>query len=321
MNIRSIFGWAIFLVIVGMIIHQLPSIPGRIYFIKGHRHYSSRQYQAAAQAFEQAVKADPQLVRAYVELGSSYRELKKPVEAEQAFKKALSIRDDSCAACGLGMVYHDTNRYEEAEKAFKKAISFDPNDYCAYEHSGRLYYDQHSYNETIEAFIQAIRLRPLDTSYHYLGNAYGYSGRFDEAVDAYQHSLKINSNYVEVYPDLGAAYYRLHRYQDAVAAFEQAIKSRQDDAKAYFGMGLAQLALGNKVKALEQYRSLQSLEPQWASWLLREINKGSSQPVFRNALRPGVLRQARGPQPRSPMGVVVAQRRLGYGFSNFQSLL
>jgi tetratricopeptide (TPR) repeat protein len=145
-------------------------------------------------------------------------------------------------------------------------------------------------------------LQPRDTSYHYLGNAYGYLGRYDEALDAYQHSLKINPNYVKVYPDLGAAYYRLHRYQDSAEAFEQAIKFRQDDAKAFFGLGMAQLALGNKDKALVQYRALQSLEPEWATWLLGEINKGSSLPVFRNALRPGVRRQARVPGPAARLG-------------------
>jgi tetratricopeptide (TPR) repeat protein len=270
---RSIIGWVVFLFLVGILIHSLPSLPGVFYFFKGQLARRAHNPNAAAEAYQQAIDSDPQFVRAYVELGSCYLELKKPVEAEQTLKKALSLSDDSCAACGLGMVYYSTTRYDEADEAFKKAMKFDPNDYCAYEHAGRLYYDQDKYKETIDAFTQAIRLKPRDTSYHYLGNTYNSMRRYDEALAAYQHALQINPHYQEIYADLGVTYYHLQRYQDAATAFERAAKFSQDDPRAYFGMGLVQLALGNKRKAMEQYQLLQNLEPQWATWLLEEINK------------------------------------------------
>ncbi|HKE59077.1 MAG TPA: tetratricopeptide repeat protein [Pyrinomonadaceae bacterium] len=271
---RSIIGWVVFLFLVGILIHSLPSAPGTFYFFKGKVAQLSRDPKAAAEAFQQAVDSDPQFVRGYVELGSCYLALKQPLEAEQALKKALSLSNDACAACGLGLVYYSTTRYDEAEKVFKQAIQFDPNDDCAYEGIGKLYYDQDRYQETIEAFSKAIKLNPKATSYHYLGNTYNALRRFDDALDAYQRLLKLNPRYSAVYADLGMSYYWLKRYEEAGRAFQHAAEFSEDDPRAYFGMGLVQLALGQRQKAMDQYRLLQSLEPQWAALLLDEINKG-----------------------------------------------
>jgi superkiller protein 3 len=260
---------------VGILIRTLPSPPGVFYFFKGKLAQVNRDPEAAAAAFQTAVDADPQFVRGYVELGSCYLALKQPAAAEQSLKKALSLSNDACAACGLGMVYYNMARYDEAEQAFKQGMKFDPNDYCAFEGAGRLYYDQDRYQESIDAFSSAIRLRPRDTSYHYLGNAYNSMQRYHEALDAYQRLQKINPRYEKVYADLGMTYYRLQRYEEALAAFAHAAESDAEDPRTYFGIGLVQLALGNRRKAMEQYQKLENLEPQWAVLLLDEIDKGS----------------------------------------------
>jgi tetratricopeptide (TPR) repeat protein len=274
MTKRSIFGWAVFLFLIVTLAQQMPSIPGYFYFIRGERNLSQGRYQSALADYQRSVGFDPKFARAYVEMGASYRQLKKYAEAEAAFKQAMSIDNDSCASCGLGMVYSELRRYEEADKAFKKAISLGPNDVCAFEQSGRMYYEEGKYQETIAAFKQASALQPRATTYHFLGNAYAFLQRFDEALNAYRQAVQLDPDYQPAYSELGAAYYRLQRPKEAAAAFEQAIRLKRDDAKAYLGLGMAQLALGNKTGAREQYRRLQSLNPQWAAVLLIEINKG-----------------------------------------------
>jgi tetratricopeptide (TPR) repeat protein len=274
MTKRSIFGWAVFLFLIVTLAHQMPSIPGYFYFIRGERNLSQGRYQSALADYERSVGFDPKFARAYVEMGTSYLRLKKHVEAEAAFKQAISIDNDSCASCGLGMVYSELRRYEEADKAFKKAMSLDPNDVCAFEQSGRMYYEGGKYQESIAAFKQASALQPRATTYHFLGNAYALLQRFDEALNAYRQAVQLDPDYQPAYAELGAAYYRLQRPKEAAAAFEQAIRLKRDDAKAYLGLGMAQLALGNKTGAREQYRILQNLEPQWAALLLIEIDRG-----------------------------------------------
>ncbi|MGI8836493.1 MAG: tetratricopeptide repeat protein [Pyrinomonadaceae bacterium] len=102
MTKRSGFGWVAFLILTGVLAHQLPSIPACFYFFKGRLQSSSGERQAAITSYQRAVSLDPRFARAYIELGTSYLVLKKYLEAEAAFKQAGAIRDESCASCGLG---------------------------------------------------------------------------------------------------------------------------------------------------------------------------------------------------------------------------
>src|SRR5215213_3570325 len=137
------------------------------------------------------------IARGYVELGSISLRFKRYSQAEKAFLRARSIRDESCASCGLGMTYHRLGRHDEAEKAFKRAISLDGNDVCAYEQSGRMYYNLSQYEEAIAAFKRWTELRPSSNAYMFLGNSYVYAREFQPGVDAYKEAIRLSPKDVQ----------------------------------------------------------------------------------------------------------------------------
>ncbi len=55
--------------------------------------------------------------------------------------------------------------------------------------------------------------------------------------------------------------------------FNKAISLQSNFAAAYYNLGLVNLQLKNKNAALEQYRKLQTLDPERAQRLLQLINK------------------------------------------------
>src|SRR5687767_5828987 len=167
MRFRPLIGWAVFFFIAAVIAQSVPSVAGSYYFLKGKNFYAKGDYESAIVAYKRSVSSDPEFARGYIELGLSYRELEKYAEAEQAFKNALSIHDDSCAQCGLGSVYHLQGRNEEAEKTLKKAVAVHPKDECAFNQLGRMYYELERYPEAIEAFKSEINLRPSALAYHF----------------------------------------------------------------------------------------------------------------------------------------------------------
>lgn len=63
-------------------------------------------------------------------------------------------------------------------------MELNPNDSCAYDWSGRMYYDLGRYQEAVEVFQQEIKLWPNVNGYLFLGNAYTYSERPGDAVNA-----------------------------------------------------------------------------------------------------------------------------------------
>ena len=130
MRLRPIIGWAVFFFLAAIVAQALPSPRGTFYFLKGKYCFTLRDYQAASVAYRESVNSDPNFARGYVELGSAYYALKNYSEAEQAFKTAMSIEEDSCASCGLGMVYRVQGRRYEAEAALGRSIQLNPRDTC-----------------------------------------------------------------------------------------------------------------------------------------------------------------------------------------------
>src|SRR5829696_7547898 len=236
MTTRKTVGWLVFAALMGALLLQTPRIAARVCYLAGAKFYAAGNYQAAAGAFNGAVLLDRRFAQGYLELGSSYLAWKKYAQAEQAFLKAKSIDDDSCASCGLGMTYHSLGRDDDAEREFKRAISLNPSDACAYHQSGRMYYDLGKYQESIAAFKRALKLNPTFGTYMYLGYAYVYAREYEPGVDAYKKGIQLNPKDVRAHTHLAIAYDYLRRYEDAVAEYKEAIKLDPKDEWAHYSL-------------------------------------------------------------------------------------
>jgi len=269
MRIRSMMGWGVFLFLASIIFQALPNPKATYYFFKGKERFSSRNYEAAEAAFRESVNSDPNFERGFVELGVTYCTLEKYPEAEQAFKQAMSIEPDSCAACGLGMVYRIQERKDEAEAALRQSIKLNSKDDCPFNQLGRMYYDEKEYSKAIEAFDQELKLKPSAVSYHFLANSLYYSKRTKESIAPYLKATSLNPKYEEVLVDLGRAYHELGQYPEANDALERAVKLDPEDEKARSFLAVTQFITGNKQAAMEQYRWLLKKNPSLASQLLQ----------------------------------------------------
>lgn len=273
MRLRPFIGWAVFFFIAAVIAQSVPSLTGSYYFLKGKGLFAKGDYQGAAVAYERSVVSDPDFARGYIELGLSYNYLEKYAQAEEAFKKAVSIHDDSCGQCGLGMVYHLQGKNEEAEKALRKATTLNPQDSCAFNQLGRMYYKLDKYPEAIEAFQTDVKLRPTATSYHFLGNSHLYSNQFEKALTAYNEALRLKPKYYRVHVYMGHAYNNLRRWPEAREAYRNAIKADPDEIEARVGLTITELELGNPREASDQYEHVRRLDTEWADKLLAEMER------------------------------------------------
>jgi tetratricopeptide (TPR) repeat protein len=269
MSLRSMVGWGVFLFLVCILFQVLPNPRATYYFIKGKERFSSRNYEGAAAAFRESVNSDPNFARGFVELGITYRVLEKYPEAEQAFKQAMSVEPDSCAACGLGIVYRLQNRRDEAEASLTRSIKLNPKDDCPYNQLGRLYYDEKEYSKAIEAFEQELKIKPSAVSYHFLANSLYNSKRTKESIAPYLKATSLDPNYEEVLVDLGRAYHELGQYPEANNALERAVKLDPEDEKARSFLAVTQFISGHKQAAMEQYRWLLKKNPSLAAQLLQ----------------------------------------------------
>jgi len=89
------------------------------------------------------------------------------------------------------------------------------------------------YARAIDTLRRSIELRPTKVAYDNLGTAYFNSGRFDEAIEAYNQSFQFGFAGYQSWLNLGDAYYWLRDRSDQAAdAYAQAVRLGRDEQRA-----------------------------------------------------------------------------------------
>jgi protein involved in polysaccharide export with SLBB domain/Flp pilus assembly protein TadD len=107
--------------------------------------------------------------------------------------------------------------------------------------------------------------------FYKIGLAHYESKQFKNAVDAFKRASRLKPNDADIHYNLGLAYYSSNMYKEAAKAYEQAIKLKPDWSDAHFRLGWMYYILGKKEASFEQYKILQTLNPEQANTLYRII--------------------------------------------------
>lgn len=102
-------------------------------FNKGQDAHEKGDLRLAIENYEKALKLIPQFPEAELQRGNAYQSLGNFAEAENAFRRAVELRDDwSLAIASLGSVLVREQRFTDAEKLLEKAIELDELNFPAY---------------------------------------------------------------------------------------------------------------------------------------------------------------------------------------------
>jgi tetratricopeptide (TPR) repeat protein len=95
-----------------------------------------------------------------------------------------------------------------------------------------------------------------------LANAYFDAERWDDAIQWYERSLKIDPNYPNVTTDLGVSYYYTNRTEEALTQFERSLKIDPNHTKTLLNKGIV-LAFGKQdlAAAAEEWKKVVTLSP------------------------------------------------------------
>ncbi|MGB7581818.1 MAG: tetratricopeptide repeat protein [Sedimentisphaerales bacterium] len=165
----------------------------------------------------------------------------------------------------LGICAHQQVSYwNNSFTLFSQTIEVTQNNYIAYNNLGVAYNSVGRYQDAIEAYKQTIRIEPDQETYFNLGVAYGKLGRYQDEVEAYKQAIRIKPDYALAYINLGVAYNNLGRYQDAIETYKQVIRIKPDYAEAYFNLGIAYGELGRQQDEIEAYKQAIRIKPDYA---------------------------------------------------------
>lgn len=133
---------------------------------------------------------------------------------------------------------------ERALEVLKQAITLDPNHAEAHLRLGmslaalgKKDESEEQYKKALELFKKKIQNESKDSAdYFYLGEAYNFLHRDEDAVRAYRQATQLKSDDEETWYQLGSSLNKLARYTEAITAFQKALELQPEDYRATDGL-------------------------------------------------------------------------------------
>jgi tetratricopeptide (TPR) repeat protein len=184
------------------------------------------QYESAEAEYQYIVTNDPDYFGNYEESARKAKEEGEFQKAIENYNLALEIKPDDVKLLNeRGWVYHSLLKYDSALIDFKHAANITPD-----------YYN---------FFNIAYTLDVLDS--------------IDEAINYYNKSLELKSDYYLSYNNRGYEYYRLKKYTKAIKDYSMSIELKKDYYLSYYNRGLTYFELKKYTKAIRDYKMAQRL--------------------------------------------------------------
>jgi len=180
----------------------------------------------------------------YFETGLNYGAEARFQEAENEFKKGLSINSNS----------HNLNEASRIIEGLKNGLI--KQDYAVHVFKGSHYLINSQLEEAASEFKSALQIDPNPDLYYYLGVCNYSLGKYGEAIDYLKKASAEIKEDSEIYYSLGISYYAQNQYPEALTYLQRAVEINPEDAESYSLMGLCYFLLGQLGQAKEElYKS------------------------------------------------------------------
>ena len=200
-----------------------------------------KQFEKAKKFIRQGKKQGIILERvheAYNSLGIALKADGKLKEAEEIFRKAISLAPSShLLHVNLGNTLQELNRIDDAVENFRKAILLKPDFAETYFNLANTLQLAEQYVEAVVVYKQAIDLNPKHVvAFNNLGLALSKLGSLKEAETQYKKALKLMPNYYEAHLNIGNLHYGLQQFEKAEEDYQKAIAIQPNYADAYLNL-------------------------------------------------------------------------------------
>jgi adenylate cyclase len=210
------------------------------YVLRGEEYLYRKTRSAninAEEMFKKAIELDPNYVTAYVGLGRKQADLvaygwtefpdKALQQAHDLAQKALSLDETHSGVHALlGNIYIYQGQHELAISELQRSIELNPNDAFSRRYLGMVMLWSGRPDDAIEAYETLLRYDPRTTpgTYMFLGLGYYLKGRYDMAISVAERGLVRHPDFVGNHIALAAAYAQAGRSEDAARAAEKVLK-------------------------------------------------------------------------------------------------
>jgi Tfp pilus assembly protein PilF len=166
---------------------------------------------------------------------------------------------------GLAHLSETPPNMQKAYVEFLKAVEADRRNHEAFYALGHVYFQRQEYTKAIEAFKKALS---LDSNYseaaNYLGKAFEFAGREEEAILAYQEAIKNLQYATPQLPhwNLGLIYLKQKKYDTALAELKEVLQIEPQNAVVLRQIGEIYIEMGRPQEARPFFERLITLSPE-----------------------------------------------------------
>jgi Flp pilus assembly protein TadD len=160
--------------------------------------------------------------------------------------------------------------YPNADKWLTKMLEWTPNDSEGWYYLGRTKYNENRFEEAVRAFQQSLKLDPKNVKTEdNLGLAYSGLGHTDDAVSAYRSAMEWQTDAPAKNPgpfiDLADLLLDQNRSAEAITYLHEAIQIAPQDSKAHELLGKAYARLDRLPEAQAELEKAADIAPQNAN--------------------------------------------------------
>jgi tetratricopeptide (TPR) repeat protein/capsular polysaccharide biosynthesis protein len=154
---------------------------------------SRGDFQQAIALCQEVIRSQPKVAISYKVLGDALQGIGKISEAEQQYKRAISLQPQEVSAyLSLGNLYVQQQQWKPAILVSQKAMKVNPRVAEPHERLGDILKFHDRLDGAVRYYQAALELAPNTwTVYHKLGDTFQAQGKIDEAIDAYQKATEL----------------------------------------------------------------------------------------------------------------------------------
>ncbi len=117
--------------------------------------------------------------------------------------------------------------------------------------------------DSIRLYRESIALHPTADAHTYLGWAYSFQGRIDEAIAQCEIAIQLDPQFGNPYNDLGVYLMQQQKFDEAIPWLERAKQARRYEPRhfPYINLGRVYMIKGMLQKAIEEFREAVRLNP------------------------------------------------------------
>lgn len=274
--------------------------------------HAMEKYDDAIKTYEKVLtlKNDDEVIKsnlnaALVEYGYKLIDENKNNDAQQYFKKAITINDkEPSAYFGLALISQSNHDFQSAMKYYQKAVDLDSKNaeytnayeefknnlsaddlaklttsddvdssvkYAALISAAEKYFKDKKYSEALSSYENALKINPNNKeALLKVGNIYKNDKDLTKSGEYYKKAIDIDDKYTDAWFNLGLVYANTNKLSNAIDCFNKVISIDDKYTYAYYALGLAYEYEHNNQKAIDYYKKYIKLERD--SGLINTVN-------------------------------------------------